>query len=110
MSPAVRHLLSQEARALLARLALVKPLMLQETLVPAANFSDAAALGIERTLGTGRRTVRTLVRHFQAWMQGDGGARASDAQAQRRFSLLRLQFNTMLAQFDTFSDAFSQRS
>lgn len=110
MSPAARRLLTQEARALLARLALVKPLMLQETLVPAANFSDAAALGIERTLGTGRRTVRVLVRNFLAWLHGDAGARASDAQAQRRFSLVRLQFNTMLAQFDTFADAFSQRS
>lgn len=110
MTPDARNLLSQEARALLARLALVKPLVLQETMVPAANVSDTASAGMERTLLGGRRTVRALVRAFLGWLRGAGGARATDAQAQRRFSLVRLQFNIMLAQFDIFADAYSQRS
>jgi len=110
MTPDARNLLSQEARALLTRLSLVKPLVLQETMVPAANVSDTASAGIERLLVGGRRTVRALVRGFLGWLRGEGGARASDAQAQRRFSLVRLQFNTMLAQFDIFADAYSQRS
>ncbi|HEY6126242.1 MAG TPA: hypothetical protein VIV63_16435, partial [Steroidobacteraceae bacterium] len=110
MTPDAHRLLTQEARALLTRLALVKPLVLQETLVPAANVSDTAAAGIERALASGRRTVRTLVNGFLGWLRGEGGAHATDAQAQRRFSLVRLQFNTMLAQFDIFADAYSQRS
>ena len=35
---------------------------------------------------------------------------ASAAQAQRRFTLLRLQFNATLTQFDLFSDVITQRS
>jgi hypothetical protein len=110
MTPDARNLLSQEARALLTRLALVKPLVLQETMVPAANVSDTASAGMERALGSGRRTVRALVRSFLGWLRGEGGERASDAQAQRRFSLVRMQFNIMLSQFDIFADAYSQRS
>jgi hypothetical protein len=110
MSPDARNLLSQEARALLTRLSLVKPLVLQETMVPAANVSDTASAGMERALGTGRRAVRALVRGFLGWLGGKGALRATDAQAQRRFSLVRMQFNLMLAQFDIFSDAYSQRS
>jgi len=110
MTPDARNLLSQEARALLTRLSLVKPLVLQETMVPAANVSDTASAGMERALGSGRRAVRALVRGFLDWLRGDGSVRATDAQAQRRFSLVRMQFNLMLAQFDIFADAYSQRS
>ena len=110
MTPDARNLLSQEARALLTRLALVKPLVLQETMVPAANVSDTASAGMERALGSGRRAVRALVRRFLGWLGGDGSLHATDAQAQRRFSLVRMQFNLMLAQVDIFADAYSQRS
>ena len=55
MTPDARNLLSQEARALLTRLSMVKPLVLQETMVPAANVSDTASAGMERTLIGGRR-------------------------------------------------------
>src|SRR5690349_11470876 len=110
MTPDARNLLSQEARALLTRLSLVKPLVLQETMVPAANVSDTASAGMERALGSGRRAVRALVRGFLAWLRGEDSLRATDAQAQRRFSLVRMQFNLMLAQFDIFADAYSQRS
>ena len=35
---------------------------------------------------------------------------ASNAEAQRRFSILRLRFNAVLTQFDLFSDVITQRS
>src|SRR5262245_9029805 len=98
MSPDAHNLLSLEARALLTRLDRVKPLVLQETMVPAANVSDLAAAGIERALAASRRAVRRLVRSFLGWLHGDAAEDASAAEAQRRFSLVRLQFNTMLSQ------------
>jgi len=110
MSPDAHNLLSLEARALLTRLDRVKPFVLQETMVPAANVSDLAAAGIERALAASRRAVRRLVRSFLGWLHGDEAEDATAAEAQRRFSLVRLQFNTMLSQVDLFADAFSQRS
>src|SRR5262249_42297591 len=38
------------------------------------------------------------------------GLAATPAEAQRRFTMLRLRFNTSLAQFDIFADALTQRS
>jgi hypothetical protein len=38
------------------------------------------------------------------------GQQTSPADVQRRFTLLRLEFNSVISQFDTFSDAITQRS
>ena len=103
-------ILEQEARALLTRLALVKPFVLHETMVPAAAISPAAQLGIDRFLDVGRRRLREQVNAFVAWLRGPAGRRADPALAQRRFSFLRLRFNAVLTQFDTFADAITQRS
>lgn len=102
--------LAQEARALLCRLARVKSFALQETMVPAASLSVAAQAAIERFLGRGRRALRHQVHAFLAWLASPVGRAATPAQAQRRFTLLRLQFNIVLAHFDIFSEALSQRS
>jgi hypothetical protein len=103
-------ILEQEARALLTRLALVKPFVLHETMVPAAAISPAAQLGIDRFLDVGRRRLREQVNAFVAWLRGPAGRRADPASAQRRFSFLRLRFNAVLTQFDTFAHAITQRS
>lgn len=103
-------ILEQEARALLTRLALVKPLVLHETMVPAAAVSPAAQLSIEQYLNAGRRRLREQVNAFVAWIRGPAGRHADPAVAQRRFSFLRLRFNAVLTQFDTFADVFTQRS
>lgn len=103
-------LLAQEARALLTRLDRVKPFVLYETMVPAAALSRTAQASIEHHMASGRDNLREMVRDYLRWLQGAGGHAAAPAIAQRRFTLLRLRFNTVLTQFDLFSDAITQRS
>lgn len=107
--PSATWLLEQETRALLTRLDAVTPFVLQETTVAAAALSPAALSGIEQHLIAGRRAVQSQVREFLAWLRGPG-ARAPAPEQQRRFWLLRLSFQSALAQFDLFSEVITQRS
>ena len=102
-------MLEQEARALLARLNRVKPFALQETMLPAAALLPAAQTGIEQYLLRGRHELRERIHRYIQWLRGPG-ATSSPAEIQRRFTLLRLQFNLALSQLDLFSDAITQRS
>ena len=102
-------LLEQEARALLTRLDRVQPFALQQTMVPAANVLPRAAAAIEGYLIGGRRRLRWQVLEFIGWLRGPGRA-ASPAEMQHRFTVIRLGFNAVLAQLDTFAEALSQRS
>jgi hypothetical protein len=104
------EMLAQEARALLTRLKRVKPFALHETAVPAAGISPMAQIAIERYLAGGRQELRQLVYAFMRWLQTHNGRRPTPAEAQRRFTLLRLRFNAVLSQFDIFADALAQRS
>jgi hypothetical protein len=106
----VSRLLEQEARALLTRLAHVKPFTLQETMVPAAALSPVALTSIERHLANGRRDVHQRVQAYLQWLRSAEGRRAPPADAQRRFTFLRLRFNAMLSQLDIFADVLTQRS
>ena len=103
-------MLEQEARALLTRLERVKPFALHETMLPAANILPTAQTAIERYLIKGRRELKDLVQRYIGWLRGPTGQRATPAQAQRLFSLLRLRFNAVLTQFDLFNNALTQRS
>jgi hypothetical protein len=107
--PSATGLLEQETRALLARLALVKPFVLQETAVAAAAPSPAALSGIEDFLLTGRRDVRRRAEEYLRWLHGPGAA-ALPAEQQRRFWTLRITFQNTLSQFDFFSEVITQRS
>ena len=102
--------LMQESRALLTRLARVKPFALLEPMVPAANLLPAAQSAIEAQLIAGRRELRRQVHAFMDWLSSSAAQRASAAEAQRRFAYLRLKFNAVLTQFDLFSDVVTQRS
>jgi hypothetical protein len=102
--------LSWEARALLTRLARVKPFALSETMVPAAGVSFEAQTAIERHLARGRRRLARLVRDYLGWLEQPDARRAPPEEAQRRFTLLRLQFNAILSQFDIFAEVLAQRS
>jgi hypothetical protein len=104
-----RSYLDQEAKALLARLARVKPFALQETMLPAAALSPAALIAIERFLVGGRYELQEQVRAYLRWLEREGGA-APAAEMQRRFTLVRLRFNDVLSQFDLFSEVITQRS
>ena len=103
-------MLAQEARALLTRLARVRPFALVEPMVPAANLLPAAQSAIDQYLMSGRRELRRMVRGFLAWLQSPGARQATAAEAQRRFAYLRLKFNAVLTQFDLFNDVITQRS
>ncbi|HEX3036065.1 MAG TPA: hypothetical protein VHT73_13235, partial [Thermodesulfobacteriota bacterium] len=104
------RMLSQEALALLTRLARVKPFALQETMMPAAQVSPAAQIAVERYLAKGRRELRERVYGYLRWLNGPEGLRATPAEIQRRFTFLRLRFNNMLSDFDLFADVFTLRS
>jgi hypothetical protein len=107
--PAATWLLEQETRALLTRLDSVRPFALQETLVPAAAISPAALSAIECYLIKGRQVVGGQVREFLAWLH-DQGREARPEEQQRRFTAVRLAFNTALSQMDLFSEVITQRS
>jgi hypothetical protein len=105
-----KQLLALETRALLTRLARVKSFALQESMLPAAALLPAAQSAIEKYLVAGRLELRRLLHAYLRWLAKPEGARATAAQAQRRFTFLRLKFNVALTQFDMFSDVITQRS
>ena len=109
MSPFAVWTLTQEARALKTRIGRIRPFATLEPMVPAAAILPRAQSAIEEYLVGGRRNLRAQVQHFIDWVRGPGRS-ASNAQAQRRFSILRLKFNAVLTQFDLFSDVITQRS
>ncbi len=110
ISPFAAWMLAQEARALLTRLARVQPFALIEPMLPAAALQPGAQTATERYLLAGRRELRSMVIDFLAWLRSARAQQASAADAQRRFTLLRLRFNAVLTQFDLFNDVISQRS
>jgi len=102
-------MLDQEARALSARLARVKPFVLTEPMLLAASLLPATQIAIERFLANGRRELKERIQDFLGWLKGEG-QRASAADSQRRFVFLRLRFNAVLSQLDLFNQVITQRS
>ena len=101
--------LEREARALVVRLARLKPFALHETMVPAASPSLMAQMALEQYLAQGRRELRSRMGAFLTWLRGPGRDAPPD-QIQRRFVFLRLRFNVVLSDFDLFADVLTQRS
>ena len=104
------RLLAYEARSLLERLNEVRPFALTLPMVAAAAPSVAAQAAIDRFLADSRRDLRQLVGRFLAWLDSPAGVAASPAQAQQRFTIVRLRFLAVLTQFDVFADALTERS
>lgn len=102
--------LDQEARALLTRLARVKPFALLEPMLPAAAISPAAQTAIDKFLATNRDELRARIRRFISWVRSPQALEAAPEEAQRKFTLVRLVFNDVLSQFDLFADVLTQRS
>jgi hypothetical protein len=102
--------LANEARALLTRLNRVKPYALHMPMVTAAAISPSAQTAIENHMIKARKKLRAIVNDFLRWLQGANGQGASPAEAQRRFTFLRLRFNSILTQFDIFADVLVQRT
>ncbi len=106
----IRQMLALETRALLTRVERVKPFVLYETMVLAAAPSIAAQTAIEGYLARGRHVLRRLAQEYLAWLHSPQAAQLPVAEAQRRYAILKLHFNTMLSQFDIFADVITQRS
>lgn len=102
--------LAQEARSLLTRLARVKSFTLQTPMVVAAAVSPAAQTAIDGYLSDGRRRLRNEVHGFLRFLRTADAWQMPAETLQERFMRLRLKFNAVLADFDTFADALSQRS
>jgi hypothetical protein len=100
--------LDHEARALLTRLAIVKPFAQIIPAVAAAHISPAATTSIEEYLVSGRKELRRLVTGYLQWIRR-AGRRVEPSEAQRRLAIIRLKFNAVLTQFDIFADALVQR-
>ncbi len=107
-APLAHWMLEQEARALLTRLARLKPFVLNQPMVPAACFLPTAQLAIERFLAKGRSELKARIRQFIVWVNGPG-RRVPAADAQQRFVFLRLRFNAVLSQLDLFDHVLTQR-
>lgn len=105
-----KRLIAFEAQSLLHRVSELRPFALTLPMVPAASPSVAAQSAIENHLSNNRRTLRDRLRRFLAWLRSPNGSQSTPAQAQERFTMLRLQFLTTIDQFDLFSDALSERS
>ena len=103
-------MLDQEARALLSRLARVKPFILHEPMLPAAALLPESQIAIERFLALGRKHLRSLVEAFIRWLHSPAAAQVDAEEAQRRFTMLRLRFNRVLTHFDLFENVITQRS
>ncbi len=103
------RLIEQEARALLTRLALVKPFALNDPMVLAASVPIPAQAAIETYLAKGRGQLARMVKEFIRWLRV-GWVSIPVSQVQRRFSFLRLRFNAVLTQFDIFAAVMTQRS
>ncbi|CDG82844.1 hypothetical protein [Janthinobacterium agaricidamnosum] len=110
IDPYAAWMLAQEARSLLTRLARVEPFALTEPMVPAAALLPSAQSAIESHLVRGRRELHAMVASFMLWLRGPQARAGSAADAQRRFTFLRLKFNATLTQFDLFNDVITQRS
>jgi hypothetical protein len=103
IGPYAQWTLSQEARALLTRLARVRSFALVEPMLPAANLLPGTQDAIERHLIVGRRQLRKAVHDFLAWLRGPAARQATAAHAQRRYTFLKLRFNAVTTQFDLFN-------
>ena len=110
LSSVTSWMLEQEARALLTRLSLVKPLVLVGPMVPAAALLPAPQLAIEQFLTAGRRHLHALINRFLAWLRSRAGQAADAEEAQRHFTTLRLRFLRVLTHFDMFENIVAQRS
>jgi hypothetical protein len=104
------RLLAQEARSLLTRLGRVKPFAISMPMVAAASISPRAQVAIESHLIAGRRRLQEMVWNYVNWLESPAGCAAGAAEAQRRYAILKLRFNAVIADFDIFADVLSQRS
>jgi hypothetical protein len=105
-----RWVLEQECRALLTRLDRLDYFAVIEPMVAAAAPAPEARVNIERFLFDGRRLMRHMVTSYLISLRKPANRAAGPEELQHRFCYVRLRFNSLLSDFDTFSDVMTQRS
>src|SRR5690606_16779734 len=103
-----RKILIAEADALLARLQQVQPFEWTMPMATAAAPSTEALRKIHWLIKTGRDQLRKRVHQFSRMMKYDRSKPFDKCPA--AYSILKLQFNSLLDQFDIFADVVNQRS
>ena len=103
------RMLEFECRALLTRLDLIEPFAVIDPMVTAAAPSADARYAVDRYLSAESRRVRRLVESYLVQLRSRTDEASEEEQA-RRFVFLRMRFNGLLADLDTFGDVLTQRS
>jgi hypothetical protein len=104
---ATREWIADEARALLARVSRMRPMVVQESMTPAAAAHPRTQRAIDRALRADHAAMKRELVRLLRWLTT---ADASGAELQSRLTRARLQFNDVLNNVDLFADALSQRS
>lgn len=103
-----RQLMIEEAKALLVRLHQVRPFAWTMPMVAAAAPSPKAQRSLYHLIKEGREQLRQKVERFIEVLKQDN--RMPLHKCQSAYSILKLQFNSLLDQFDIFADVLNQRS
>lgn len=104
------RLIDQEVGGLIHRLQLIRPIAMQETMVPAAMPRGSSLTRIDAHLLRGRQRLLRGAQHFRRWLSSSRALRSRPESVYRRYVFLRLQMSAALTQFDLFADAITQRS
>lgn len=104
------RMVDHEVAELVRRLHLIKPFVLHETMVPAAQPAGDTLRQIDDYLYAGREALVASALSFRRWLQGPAVEQVRFAAVYRRYVFLRLQIIAALTQLDIFSTAISQRS
>lgn len=105
----LKNFMDFEARALVERVDRLRPFSVHLPMVAAASVDDRALISMERHLNQSRCRLKAKADAFLIWLQNQSEKPKYRNEAQRRFTLLRLQFNAVLNHFDIFSVALTQR-
>lgn len=103
-----RQFLIHEAEALLTRLAQVMPFDTTMPMVVAAAISPQAQKSLHELIRQGRKQLNSRVRQFIRRVKTERTEPLHRLQA--AYSVLKLQFNALLDDFDIFADVLNQRS
>lgn len=79
-------------------------------MVKGASVSDQALRDITGMLEKGKLELRTNIHRFIERINGPGGQKEEEEEAQSDFTILKLRFNSILDDLDIFADVFSQRA
>jgi hypothetical protein len=106
-SPADTRFLVNETRAMLNRLQTVQSFSLNTPMVMAAAVSMEAQVEINRHLATIAYDLRRRLLAFIHWIRSPQSQSVSAAEAQARYTLLKLRFNNLLDTRSIFSPTCS---